>query len=92
MEEMAMNTNKVIGELSRWSVAAAQGHVKEAEHHARQFYHVGSALAASRDFQNEWQEKYHLPLEPHHIEDACRLLCALAEAEASQLALYKSAA
>jgi hypothetical protein len=92
MEETAMNTNKVIGELSCGSAAAAQGHLSEAEHHARQFYHFGSALVASRDFQSEWQAKYHVRLEPHHIEDACRLLGALAEAEASQLALYKSAA
>ena len=82
-----MDTHKAIAELSHWAEAAANGKLDEAAHHARQFYHIGSSLAASKEFQAAWRARHGLRLEPERIEEAYKLLSLIAQLEASQLSL-----
>ena len=87
-----MDTHKAIAELARWAAAAATGNSNEAQQRLRQFYHVGSSLVASKEFQAHWQARHHARLEPAQLEDACKLLGAIAEVESIQLALIGKAA
>jgi hypothetical protein len=82
-----MDTHKALAELARFAGAAAQGNSSDAGQHVRQFYHLGSSLVASKEFQSRWQAKHRGRLEPQLLDDACRLLLAIAEAEAAQIAM-----
>ena len=83
-----MITNKAIAELERWATAASEGNVAAAEDHLQQFYHIGAALLAAKDFQAGWLAAHKTRLDPHQLEDTCALLSAIAEAEANQVMLH----
>jgi hypothetical protein len=87
-----MDTHKAIAELARWAGAASEGDAGAAEQHLQRFYHIGSALVASKDFQASWRARRSARLEPSQLEDVCTLLSAIAEVEASQVVLHGRAA
>jgi hypothetical protein len=87
-----MDTHKAIAELARWAGAACEGNAEAAERHLRQFYHVGAALLASKEFQASWLATQKTRLEPSQLEQTCALLSAIADVEASQVVLHGRAA
>ena len=84
-------TNKAIAELGRWAVASNDGDAEAAESHLQQFYHIGSSLLASKEFQLHWREKQHERLEPEHFELLCKMLTSIAEVEADQVQKFGKA-
>ncbi len=66
-----MDTHKAIAELARWAGAACQGNAASAEQHLQQFYHIGAALVASKEFQASWLATQKIRLDPRQLEDAC---------------------
>jgi hypothetical protein len=84
-------TNQAIAELRRWAAASSDGDAENAESHLQQFYHVGSALVASKDFQAYWREKGLDRLEPDQFELVCKVLRAIAGLESGQVQKYGKA-
>jgi hypothetical protein len=87
-----MDTHKAIAELAGWAATAANGDAERAEQHVQQFYHIGSSLIASKEFQSLWKAKYHARLEPGQLDEMCNMLAAIADVEASQVAMHGRAA
>jgi hypothetical protein len=81
-----MVTGSAIVELVCWGQAASKGEFEGSERHLRQFYHLGAALVASKEFQAAWQSKQNEPLAPAKLQDTCDLLQMIAEVEANQTA------
>jgi len=79
-------TNQAITELGRWAVASSEGDSAAAEAHLQQFYHIGSSLLASKEFQSFWR------LEPEHFELLCKVLTSIADIEAGQVQKFGKAA
>jgi hypothetical protein len=84
-------TNQAIAELGRWAVASNDGDLPAAEAHLQQFYHIGSSLLASKEFQSQWREKEGARLEPEALELLCKILTAVAAVEAGQVKMYGKA-
>ncbi len=83
-----MITDRVIKELLAWSQAAVQGDAAAARTHLQQFYHLGSSLVASKEFQAWWQKSAPGPLQPGQLDLSCKLLTAIADVEADQVQKY----
>jgi hypothetical protein len=86
-----MVTGRAIDELVRWGQAASRGDFDSSEQHLRQFYHLGAALTASKEFQAVWRNKRHEALEPAKLQDACDLLEMIACVESDQLGTLSKA-
>jgi hypothetical protein len=84
-------TNLAIAELGRWAVASSEGDSAAAEAHLQQFYHIGSSLLASKEFQSFWRQKESQRLEPEHFELLCKVLTSIADVEAGQVKKYGKA-
>ena len=83
-----MVTSRAIAELDRWAEAAQAAALDDSEKHLRQFYHLGAALVASKEFQSAWQSAGHRSLAPSQLTDTCELLRIMAQVEADQVAAY----
>jgi hypothetical protein len=86
-----MVTDNAIAELIRWGQAAFEGDFGVSEKHLRQFYHLGAALVASKEFQLAWRSKWQEQLAPGKLQDACHLLEMIADVEAAQRAALGTA-
>jgi hypothetical protein len=86
-----MVTGNAIAELIRWGQAASDGHFEQSERHLRQFYHLGAALTASKEFQAAWRARRNASLAPGTLEDVCHLLEMIAKVESDQAAALRNA-
>jgi hypothetical protein len=86
-----MFTNKAIEELGLWAEAAAEGRAEAARGHLRNFYHVGAALFASKEFQSSWNKPGRASCEPAQLESVCRVLAVIAEIETNEVLALQAA-